>query len=101
MRLSAVETLGATTVILTDKTGTLTENRMRLQEIDCGEITFAISSPILRFQSNRSAEGIDSEACLTTILTAVMLCNNAELSDDERLVGDPLEQALLAADVAE
>ncbi|MGC2780365.1 MAG: cation-transporting P-type ATPase, partial [Bradyrhizobium sp.] len=92
-RLSAVETLGATTVILTDKTGTLTENRMTVRrlwvyggeiEIDSGE------SPI------RVQLGDDEQFFL--LLEIAVLCNNAFLeSTGERGSGDPMELALLRA----
>lgn len=101
-RLSAVETLGATTVIFTDKTGTLTENSMQLQEIDCGGVVFASSSATGRFQATSADDEADNNTCLSDILTACVLCNNAELSvDDGKHVGDPLEQALLTAGGAE
>lgn len=97
-RLSAVETLGATSVIFTDKTGTLTENSMQLQQIECGDLAFRLSDVRDRFEVKESEGNGEIAPCLQTILTAGMLCNNAELSaQDDKHVGDPLEQALLAA----
>lgn len=82
-RLTAVETLGCTTVICTDKTGTLTENRMTVKEI-------VIDSADDR---NQKAQA----------LVAAALCNDATIQIDPsnpknyKIVGDPTEGALLVA----
>lgn len=102
--LSAVETLGATSVILTDKTGTLTENRMTvvcLVLADGGLIE--VSGEGLCVEGDFQVEGTRVEAetgALRTALEMGVLCNNASLAEQEGEItglGDPLEVALLVA----
>ncbi len=94
-RLSAVETLGATTVILTDKTGTLTENRMTVRRLctASGEIELETEAPK---DGERSQLAGDRQA--TGLLRIAVLCNDAHLDRaDESGSGDPMEIALLRA----
>ncbi len=91
-RLSAVETLGATTVIFTDKTGTLTENRMKLARLE-------LSSESLEL--DRKYADLEKKGLPLRILEIGVLCNNASLDKKKGGgVGDPLEIALLEAGTA-
>lgn len=102
-KLPAVETLGGTTVICSDKTGTLTRNEMTVQAIYCGQASYAVSG------SGYDTEGVitpqngatrESETVLQECLRAGMLCNDADLKESEgktTIQGDPTEAALLVA----
>jgi len=100
-RLSAVETLGATNVIFTDKTGTLTENRMTVSTIylDTGEVRIERDNGDRLFFQHGEKVLPSKNSALMEALKIAVLCNNASLAEDKtseaRGVGDPLELALL------
>jgi Ca2+-transporting ATPase len=105
-RLSAVETLGSTNVILTDKTGTLTENRMTVTHLLLPSGEIGVSGEGLDTGGTFSRDGQDVEATeeeiLRRALEAGVLCNNAALQereskDEVSAVGEPTEVALLVA----
>jgi Ca2+-transporting ATPase len=100
-RLSSVETLGATNVIFTDKTGTLTENRMTMVRIDQapGEVRVPGGEEDDNggaFTRDGAPVDPDRDEVLREILEVGTLCNNAAI-EGTQAVGDPLEVALLMA----
>ncbi|MFW6107162.1 MAG: cation-translocating P-type ATPase [bacterium] len=104
-RLSAVETLGSTSVICTDKTGTLTENRMTVTRIHVDGRETRVRGGDPATESPFSAHGQPiapaEEPPLRELLEVSALCNNASLpreeDGDHKAVGEPLEVALLVA----
>jgi cation-transporting P-type ATPase F len=102
--LPAVETLGSTTVICSDKTGTLTKNQMTVQEIVAGGLSYGVTgvgyAPEGQILSNQQLVDLATNQALRECLQAGLLCNDAhlQLDDDQwEVVGDPTEGALLVA----
>lgn len=101
-RLSAVETLGSTDVICTDKTGTLTENRMRVARVwSAGsELDFEADgngTPDAPAQTDTSAPPARPDAAIRSLAAAMFACNNAHLDEEGRPQGDPTEAAMVLA----
>ncbi len=99
-KLSAVETLGCTTVICTDKTGTLTKNEMTVRAVHVGGEYLTVSgagyNPEGDFATEAGALVESPGESLTHMLRLAALCNNAHCTD-HTAVGDPTEIALLVA----
>lgn len=101
-QLSAVETLGSTTVIFTDKTGTLTENEMTVVEIRVHGGDVQVAAEVGRggesaFSLDGSPMEVQEVDRLRELIEIGVLCNNATLQqgEEEDSVGDPTELALL------
>ena len=103
-KLNAVETLGSTSVICSDKTGTLTKNEMTVKEIFLSNDFIQVSGvgyiPEGQFIKNQSLIQPEKDHNLMHLLTIATACNNANIikEDGHHLItGDPTEAALLVA----
>ena len=103
-KLPAVETLGSTTVICSDKTGTLTQNEMTVREIVAGGATYEVTGsgyePKGEIQLKGANAPLEQHPALAECLRAGVLCNESLLTQTEGrpgIQGDPTEAALVVA----
>ena len=94
-RLPAAETLGCTTVIGSDKTGTLTKNQMTVSRIYSGGKDYRVSDVVYENEGENPPSSMSEE--LSGTLKAGYVCNNASFTkeDSNTVIGDPTEAALL------
>jgi P-type Ca2+ transporter type 2C len=94
-KLASVETLGSTSQICTDKTGTLTLNQMTARELLLAGRRFTVSGEGYSTEGRiRTTDGSPVPHTVERVLQAMALCTDSELRDGE-VVGDPTEGALL------
>ena len=101
-KLSSVETLGATSIIISDKTGTLTESQMTVTEIALEAGSLEVSGEGLElegeFRWNEEPQKEENSKILGDLIKVGMLCNDASLSVNngkvEQTIGEPMEIAL-------
>ena len=108
-RLHAVETLGCASVICTDKTGTVTENKMTVQRMAAGAAEYTVTGTGWQTEGSILQNGLPCRipvpADLSALLRCAVLCNHAEIRrkhgnsahTEWEISGDPTEAALLVA----
>ena len=102
-KLHSVETLGCTSVICTDKTGTITENKMTVVQGYCGGKTYTFTGQGYKTAGEMLTDGKradNSSAAVKEMLRCGVLCSNSDIAENGgewKCAGDPTETALLIA----
>jgi Ca2+-transporting ATPase len=107
-RLHAVETLGSTTVICSDKTGTLTQNQMTTVKMYVPDVQIVVSGegycPVGEFSIEGAKVDLASEPSIVRLMEIQALCNDSRLENDKsddgnlwKITGDPTEGAMIVA----
>ena len=103
-KLPAVETLGSVMVVCSDKTGTLTQNQMTVQEVVSGGAHYSITgvgyTPEGDIDTDREEGDVLANQALREIFTAGLLCNDSKIVETDvgwKVEGDPTEGALITA----
>ncbi|MDZ7970359.1 MAG: cation-translocating P-type ATPase [Nostoc sp. DedSLP03] len=101
-KLPAVETLGSVTTICSDKTGTLTQNKMVVQSISTNNKTFRVTgegyAPTGDFQLNNQKISLEESPEISALSVACAICNDSVLQKEQgewAILGDPTEGALI------
>ena len=99
--LLSVETLGSTTVICSDKTGTLTQNEMTITKVFTNDEEFEVEGSGYKPEGdirNANKEVIGEDGQIELLMTIASLCNDANLTregEEYKITGDPTEGAML------
>ncbi|MBE9053269.1 cation-translocating P-type ATPase [Nostocales cyanobacterium LEGE 11386] len=101
-KLPAVETLGSVTTICSDKTGTLTQNKMVVQSVYANEKSFRVTgegyAPTGKFQLDSQVIPVEDYPEISALLVACAVCNDSVLQKEKgewAILGDPTEGALV------
>lgn len=99
--LLSVETLGSTTVICSDKTGTLTQNEMTITKVFTNDEEYEVEGSGYKPEGdirNANKEVIEDDGQIKLLMTIASLCNDANLTregEEYKITGDPTEGAML------